>query len=406
MSELLIRASMNDHLVVGDLLAPTTGPRLARRRPSIDQLVADAHVAAARPTLSDFAQGAGVPYLIDPDTFFLQSGVSPDDRWALLPFGHSEPVAASDVKVNRLVADVVEFQLESGATTVVPPYFYATSPTDPWFVLSLRLIDETAEYLRDNDIHLPVMPFLCVQSHTFGNQLTWASGVDRFVERAKQVDGSTVALCFSPAGNGEDGYGKVRRLFDASWHVKESGLRVVAWRQGIYGPGLVAAGLDGYECGIGTGEQTNIPRQQSSRKPKDNGDHNGGGGSRIFIETLGRSVSRKVGEILLGDTAMKPKVMCDDEGCCPSVVSTLDKPREHAVRSRARLLAALLEQPAARWRLNHISREATLASTIATQANRVLEKEGVKERIKTRNLDALAQVVGERAEGEASSRIA
>ena len=41
MSELLIRASMNDHLVVGDLLAPTTGPRLARRRPSIDQLVAD-----------------------------------------------------------------------------------------------------------------------------------------------------------------------------------------------------------------------------------------------------------------------------------------------------------------------------------------------------------------------------
>ena len=53
-----------------------------------------------------------------------------------------------------------------------------------------------------------------------------------------------------------------------------------------------------------------------------------------------------------------------------------------------------------------MAREATLAATLAIQANRVLEAEGVKEQIKTRNLEALAQVASELAEGEATSRIA
>src|ERR1700677_1542321 len=86
MAELLIRASMNDHLVVSDLLAPAAASGLARRRPPIDQLVADAHVAEARPMLSEVAQSAGVPYLVDPNTPFLQTEVADDDRWAELPF--------------------------------------------------------------------------------------------------------------------------------------------------------------------------------------------------------------------------------------------------------------------------------------------------------------------------------
>jgi hypothetical protein len=405
MAELLIRAAMNDHLVVSDLLAPATGPRLVRPRPPIDQLVADAHVAEARPILSDAAQGAGVPFLVDPNTPFLQTRVADDDRWAQLPFAQADPVASNAVDTARLVTEVVEFQLDKGATTIIPPYFYASSPTDPWFILSLRLVDQTAEFMRENDVQLPMLPVLCAQLQSFGNRLLWSVGLDRFVDRVTGVDASSVALCFSPVGSGEDGYGKVRRLFDATRHVKDGGLRAIVWRQGIYGPGLVAAGLDGYECGIGTGEQTNIPRQQSSRKPRDDRGHSGGG-SGIFIETLGRSVPRRVGQTLLGDTAVRPKVMCDDEGCCPTVTATLDKPREHAVRSRARILSGLVEQPASRWRLNHIAREATLAATLAMQANRVLEAEGVKGRIKVRNLEALAQVAAELAEGEATSRIA
>jgi hypothetical protein len=88
------------------------------------------------------------------------------------------------------------------------------------------------------------------------------------------------------------------------------------------------------------------------------------------------------------------------------VSATLDNPRHHAVRSRARLLAQLTEQPHDRWRLNHIARDATAAVTIAKQANSVLEREKAKERIRTSNLEALAQVAGFLAEGEAGSRSA
>jgi len=405
MADLLIRAAMNDHVAVSDLLAVASGLRIATRRPPIDFASADAHVAQARPMLAELAQAAGVPYLVDPDTPFLQSGVAPDDRWAQLPFGRAEAVAVGDVDTRRLVEQAVDFQVALGATTVVPPYFYAASPSDPWFIASLSLLDETAEYLQRNRIRLPVLPILCGQLQSFGNSTTWAMGIDRFVDRVKDLGGSSIALCFSPSGAGQDGYGKLRRLFDSARRVKASGMRVVAWRQGVYGPALVAAGLDGYECGLGTAEQTNIARQQSSRQARD-GESNGGGGAGIFIETLGRSVPRRVGQILLGETSMRPKVMCDDEACCSSVTATLDKPRHHAVRTRGRLLANLMEQPATRWRLNHIARDATAAMTIAAQANRVLEEQGAKERVKARNLEALAQVAGELAESEARSRSA
>jgi len=406
MAELLIRAAMNDHLVVSDLLAAENRPRLTARRPPIAQLVADAHVAEARPQLAELAQGAGVPYLVDPNTPLLQSEVDPNDRWVQLSFGDTSALEVSDIDRGRLVAEVVDFQVDKNATTIIPPYFYSSSPNDPWFALSINLIRQTAEYLSANDIRLPVLPIMCAQLQSFGNELNWSAGVDRFVATVIDLDLGMMALCFSPSGDGKDGYGKVRHLFDTARRTKVGELRVVAWHQGIYGPGLVAAGLDGYECGMGTGEQSNVARQQSSRKPRQDASRGGGGGTGIYIETLGRSVPRRVGQILLGETSMRAKVMCEDEGCCPSVSATLDHPRHHAVRSRARFLAKLAEQPHDHWRLNHIAREATSAVTIANQANRVLEREKVKGRIRTSNLQAIAEVASFLAEGEADRRSA
>jgi hypothetical protein len=406
MAELLIRAGLNDHLVVADLLAPSAGPRLVTNRPSFSQLVADAHVARARPVLCELTQSAGIPYLIDPDTHFLQTEVADDDKWAQLPFAIAVSLAPREIDTRRLVAEVVTFQLEQGATAIVPPYFYASSPTDPWFVLSLSLIDETANFMAENNVRLPLLPLLCSQLQTFCNHLLWPLGLDRFIERTKSVNAKSAALCFSPSGSGQDSYAKVHRLFHAMIHLKESGLRVIAWRQGVYGPGLVAAGLDGYECGMGTSEQTNISGQQAGRKPRDKDDRQRGGGSGVFIETLGRSVPRRVGNALFADAKMRAKVMCDDEGCCGTYAKTLEKPREHAVRSRSRLLDNLVQQPAIRWRLNHVSQEAASAATLATQANRVLEAAGMKERISVQSAEALARVARELAESASNNRIA
>lgn len=408
MADLTIRAAMKDHLVVENLLVPSSVPRLHGVRPPIDRLVADAHVARARPTLAESSRGAGVPYLVDPETTFLQVEVARDDPWAKLPYATAERLAPAAVAVDRLVAEAVEFQLEMGATTIIPPYFYASSPTDPWFFLSLHALDETAEYLRQNSIRLPVEPVLCAQLRSFGNHVTWPVGVDRFVERARNSGASGVALYFSPAGNGKDGYGKVRSLFDVTRHMKDSHIRTIAWRQGIYGAALVAAGLDGYECGMGTAEQSDVTGRQFARKPKRNERRSGGGAPGIFIEPLGRSVPRAVGLALLGDPSMRPKVMCDGgDACCPSPTVTIDRPREHAVRSRARSLALIAAQPASRWRLHHVFQEATTATTVAAQANRVLDRVGAtKARIGVQSLQALARVAAELSAGATGDRTA
>jgi hypothetical protein len=180
---------------------------------------------------------------------------------------------------------------------------------------------------------------------------------------------------------------------------------IVAWRQGIYGPALVAAGLAGCETGIGTGEQTNIVRQQANRRAKDKTKRTGGGPG-TYLDQFGRSIPKPAAELLLGSNEMRPKLMCDDEGCCPTVGATLDNGRPHAVRSRARQLAELAEQPHRRWRLHSVARHAEAAATLAKQANRVLESASIKHKIGTKNLEALAQVMTELGQADQTSRSA
>lgn len=238
-----------------------------------------------------------------------------------------------------------------------------------------------------------MMPVLCLQLQSFGHPANWSSGIDRQISVASEHGSTAVALCLSPTGAGSDHYAKVLRLFQLAERATNRDLPAFAWRQGVYGLGLSATGLAGYETGIGSGEQTNIARQQSARKPlDDDASRSGGGGSGIYIDTIGRSVPRRAAQALLGNVAMRPKVMCDVETCCPTVAATLDRSRHHAVRSRARALADLAAQPHKAWRLNHVARHAAAAATLVDQANKAMAQEGIKEQINNANLRALKDV--------------
>ena len=120
-------------------------------------------------------------------------------------------------------------------------------------------------------IALPVMPVFCAQLKGLGAESTWADGIDRFTKTALDLGPEAIAVCLSPSGAAGDSYSKVFRLFAAVRRVKRSGVRVIAWRQGIYGLGLVAAGIDGYETGIGTREQSDVSAVINSRKPPKHG---------------------------------------------------------------------------------------------------------------------------------------
>jgi hypothetical protein len=409
--ELFIRPALNDHEVVADLLAPGAAIMVGKQRPIVGRLVADAPVAARRPQLAEAAASAGIPFLVDPLTPLLQGPLRDEDPWAKLSFGVAEAVAASDYasarSQDRLIADVVEFELAHGATAIIPPYPYVAGPADEWFQRALNWVRLTRARMEAIRVALPLIPVFCGQLMKFGADEAWGAGLDRFAVTASREGAQSIAVCLSPAGSGKDSYHKVWRLFNALGRVRAtSGLPVFAWRQGIFGPALVASGLDGYETGIGVSEQSNIRSNIGSRRPPKPGKKPGRGGAPgIYLEPLGRSVNPRVARQLLGDMTMRAKVMCTDERCCPQgVASTLDHGREHAVRSRARELALLAALPARSWRLNHIATKADAGVTLANQANRVLEAAGEPLRIHTTGLEALARVSEELRAADAGNR--
>lgn len=284
MGELLIRAGHNDHQVIGDLLAPGGAVAL---RPPIDRLVADAQTAVLRPTLSEAAHLAGVPYVIDPLTPLLQDPTDPSDSWVKrVPFGDEakvEPTDFDSAKIDQLAADVVEFEVEHKATGIVAPYLYAADPGDPAFTTSLQLLIATRRYMRRNDVNLPLIAVFCGSWQRFAHKDRWGAGVDRFLANALDVDPQSLAMCLTPAGKDTDSYAKVQRIFAAASRFAASGVPTMAWRQGMFGPGLVAAGIDGYETGAGTRERADVRALITRKKPTSKGGSGGPTPQMVYL---------------------------------------------------------------------------------------------------------------------------
>lgn len=392
--ELLIRPSHGDHRVLADLMAPSALPA---RRP-IDRLVVNAHDATRSDELLEAAKRSGTPVIVDPLTILLQGEVEPGHPWVQhLPFGRSEKVD-DDLLGDRfflddLVARAVEFQVEQGATAVVAPYFYADSPDSPAFAASLAAVGQTARRMRRDGVTLPIVVVLCAQLRGFARRPGWQRALDRFSATAANVGPQALALHLSPLGDGRESYAKLLDLFVAARHLRSAGTPVIAWRQGALGPALVAAGLDGYECGMGIGEHTNVRGFINARKPRS------GGGTPfaahgIYISALGRSVPTKVARVLLDDRRLRGRLICDSPRCCPRGAESMlaSKGRSHAVRARARELEELAAIPNEAWRLTHVAKQAASAFLTATKANEVLSEAGLPNRIKRDGYAALEQV--------------
>jgi hypothetical protein len=295
--------------------------------------------------------------------------------------------------LDDLVAKVVEFQVDRGATAIVPPYFYADRPDSPAFTASLAAIGRTARRMRTDGVALPGVAVLCAQLQGFAHRAGWQAALDRFAAAAIEVGPQAVGLHLSPLGDGSESYAMLVDLLIAARHLRSAGTPVIAWRQGAYGPALVAAGLDGYECGMGTGEQANVRGFMNTRKPrKDDGTPFAARG--IYIPALRRSVPPKVARVLLDDRRLKGRLICDSVRCCPHGAESMlvSKGRPHAVRARARELEELADIPSEPWRLNHIAKQAASAYVTATKANEILAAAGLANRIKTEGYVALEQV--------------
>lgn len=399
-TELIVRAGYNDHEAVSDLLTP--GPRsLDSAPPPIDRLLVDATTASRRPEFADTAQRAGMPLLVDPLTHLSQVQLQPDDKWRDLPYAKAPNGEAA---LERLVDEVVTFQLEQKATMVIPPYFFSSRPGDEWWHRSAAGLRLTARLLDREHIDLPIAPVVCVQlQHLFADDA--AEDLASYGEILKELQPEFIALCVSPVGSGDEGVSKMTSLFRAHEYFQHYG-DVVAWRQGVYGPALVAAGARAYETGIATGEQCNIRGSLRSRTQPKPEKRSGGPSYGILVETWGRSVSTKIADVLVADDAVRARTTCMDETCCPDGhSSTVSNRRGHAVRTRARYLRNMRQQPR-RWRLYDVERTAEEALTLAQDANKLLERADLRERIKTKGFTSLAEVARGLRERDTGSAVA
>jgi hypothetical protein len=177
--------------------------------------------------------------------------------------------------------------------------------------------------------------------------------------------------------------------------LKQTGAQVMAWRQGVYGPALIAAGLDGYETGIGILERSRIADATTSRRPPEDVAEASGRGApaRVLLEALGRSIPGRAARILLEDKRTRHRLMCIEETCCPDgVTSTIKDNRGHGVRTRWRQLKALEDMPQPKWRLYNISDHSRQAATLAAQANKILAEHGLHESLPVAGMESLARV--------------
>jgi hypothetical protein len=397
---LFVRAGRSDNLVVDELLAPATaGVPFGGRSVPMRGLVIDAPTAVAQPALRQAAEGAGLPIIVDPLTHLFQDEQVPNKGWAALDYADAKAFSADhffeETALGTLVQKSLAFQLEHGASILVPPYFYAKSPTDPWFRVQLAANRKAAEYLTGERINLPVAPIFVGSLKSFGAQRYWDTGVDEFLRSLADLNVRyvPVALSSSRALNG-DTEDRLGAYLATVRHVGAA-VPVIAWRQGQYGLAAVAAGAVGYQTGPGIDERCDFAQLSRARRPKPPPKEKKElkMPRHIYLSRFGRSVSGRVAQALIDNGHLRGTLTCTEPTCCPNGASSMTTDwRQHAVRSRARELDELNRMPDASWRLNHVARLAERAADVARSANEILAKSDIKERVPESSFRALTTV--------------
>lgn len=396
--DLFVRAGRIDNRLIEELVAPASaGVPFGGRRVPLRGLVVDASTAVAQPALGEAAEAAGLPLLIDPLTHLLQDEQTVDSAWAALQFATHQartPDEFADRKsLDVLIEQVLTFQLEQGATILVPPYFYAKDPNDVWFQVQLAANRRTAEYLAKQRISVPVAPVFAGNLRAFGSQRSWPAGIDAFLGSLDGLNVRYVPLALSSSrakqGDTEDRLG----AYLATVRHMAASAPTVAWRQGQYGLAAVAAGALGYQTGPGTDERCDLAAFARARRPKRKPGGKPQITKRIYLGRFGRSVPVQVADALLSNGYLRGTLTCPDAACCPDGVSSMTSDwRQHAIRSRARELDELSRMPDTAWRMNHIARQAERAADAARAANEILAKDGIPARIPEGSFRALVTV--------------
>lgn len=366
MSELVVRVSGQDAALI-DRIYGSGGAPAATRRPN--QLVVDAHVALAHPEIARTARRAGVPFLVDPLTHYLQDVQHRGDPWAVLSFADPSPYTPADLgsphRQERLVAECLSFQIAHGATTLIAPYVHVASADDGWVDIQRGLLAHTRRFLDHNDVRIPVMAVFGLGWRLL-DRVAWPAVLNPLLEAADLLGPGAVAVA---AAKVDQGAHPERRLADLLATITHIGVRhqVLAWNQGTLGEACVAGGAFGYEVGIGWRERCDLRSASAAHRQPPTG---GAGARPVYIASVRRSIPKPSLRMLMTDRVLLPHLACPDLPCCPAGPSALlGDARTHTITTRASTLAELDAADTVAWKWQLLTQLSERGLQIADRIN-------------------------------------
>lgn len=359
MTELVLRVGHNEHVVLNELLTDATAlpPRHARY---VRRVVADATAVVKEKGFARAAHSTGTQLLIDPQTMFLTTPQAAGDNWADLPYATPnavDPRALLDPGARfRLIEAVVEFQLDHGATGIVPPYLHLTDFATSAAKVQKLLIEETALHLGALGLNFPLFPVISVDQRAVSlNPNAWPDCLGRLLRVAHRHATGPIGLGLSmtTAPNKSNLHTATR-----IWRRAAKIGPFIAWHAGETGLLAITMGAAGYEVGMCASERYDVRGKQSSRsKVAEPGPRYQG----TYVDSLGRSLSLTAVRTLANVRGVhQADLGCLDTACCPrGFDTTLGRGRrQHAIRSRLRDLENLDIIGSRTWRLRHLSERA------------------------------------------------
>lgn len=367
-AQLTVRAGAADAVLMRRIFG-VDGSVAASYRPA--QLVVDAQVVAGT-DLGTTARTAGVPFLVDPLTHYLQDAQHPGHPWTRLPFGASAPAFPSDVmrtaRAQQLVEDVIDFQLSHGATKIIAPYVHIERPDSGWVGGQISLWRATRSALDARSESLPLIAIVAMGWRCMAGRTTASLGL--LWDALRDLAPAEVALAASKSHEGTKPHERLVDMLILTRELSRS-WPVTMWQQGLLGEAGVAAGAQGYECGIGWRERCDLnqamalhrrpPATDSPRGPRP-----------VYVPAFGRSVQKATIATIRQHPALWRSIICADPTCCPpGGVSLLADARRHAVVSRARELAVLGAATTPAWAWGRLADKSEHGLKLAERVNRV-----------------------------------
>lgn len=389
MAELLVRAGAQDAALMHRVL--TAMPQFRPHR-----VIVDAHVAGAAPDIGLSARTAGVPFLVDPQTYFLQDAQHPADAWAQLPFADAAKSSPLDLlrpgRLEAVAGAVVDYQLSCGASAIVAPYVHVGSLDDGWREVQAALWSATRRHLDREGLGVPWVAVVAL-SWRLLERSSWPAGLDPLCRALRDASPTEVALAASKVDAGVKPEDRLASLIAVIRHLRRRH-PVIAWQQGTLGEAAVAAGAAGYECGIGWRERCDLSTAMAAhRRPT-----SGGNGARpVYIAALKRGVPKASVRALLEHPRIAADLFCLDSSCCPGGRrGLLEDSRAHAIRARLRGLQAVTQADRPAWRWHLLAREASNGLDLTRRINEAAGRSSDLSRVDDSALRAMFAVAEHR----------